>query len=299
MEEKLHFLLALAREKHFGRAAQLCGVSQPNLSAAIKQLESTLGVPLVDRGSRFMGFTAEGERVLEWARRIVGDIQAMRADVEMLKSGETGHVRIAAVPTALPIMARHTSELWSAHPGVGITVYSYSSTDILSRIDNLQIDAGITYLDNEPVGHVYEVPLYRERYHLITATDGPFGDRKSVTWEEASGLPLCLLSREMQNRRIIDKVFEEVGVSVEPKLESNSITVIQTHVCTGVWSTILPRIMAETLNLPKHVRTVPLVAPEVTRLIGMVVAKRDPQPPLTAALVAQARTLAPVLAAMA
>ncbi|SKA17562.1 LysR family transcriptional regulator [Consotaella salsifontis] len=299
MEEKLHFLLALAREKHFGRAAQVCGVSQPNLSAAIKQLEATLGVPLVDRGSRFIGFTAEGERVLEWARRILGDFQALRADIEMMKKGETGHVRIAAVPTALPVMARHTSALWDAHPGVRITVYSQSSTEILSKIDNLQIDAGITYLDNEPVGHVYEVPLYRERYHLITSADGPYGERKSITWEEAASLPLCLLSREMQNRRIIDHLFEEVGAAVEPKLETTSITVIQTHVATGVWSTILPRVMVEVLNLPQHIRAIPLVAPEMTRLIGMVVAKRDPQPPLTAALIAQARALAPLLSAMA
>ena len=102
MEEKLEFLLALAREKHFGRAAQACGVSQPNLSAAVKQLENTLGIPLVDRGSRFFGFTAEGQRVLEWARRIVGDMNAMRADVETMKQGDVGHLRIGAIPTALP-----------------------------------------------------------------------------------------------------------------------------------------------------------------------------------------------------
>ncbi len=197
MEDKLEFLLALAREKHFGRAAQVCGVSQPNLSAAIKQLETTLGIPLVDRGSRFFGFTAEGERVLQWAKRIVGDMQALRADVETMKQGETGHLRIGAVPTALPVMVRHTSALWGAHPGIELSISSCSSTEILAKIDNMQIDAGITYLDNEPVGKVYQVPLYRERYHLVTDVDGPFGDRESVTWEEAATLPLCLLSRNM------------------------------------------------------------------------------------------------------
>ena len=70
MYEKFEYLLALDREKHFGRAAQACGVSQPNLSAAIKQLELHLGVILVDRGARFIGFTPEGLRILEWARSI-------------------------------------------------------------------------------------------------------------------------------------------------------------------------------------------------------------------------------------
>ena len=79
MIDKLEFLLALAREQHFGRAAEACGVSQPTLSAGIKQLEETLGVLLVQRGSRFRAFTPEGERVLDWARRIVGDSRAHAA----------------------------------------------------------------------------------------------------------------------------------------------------------------------------------------------------------------------------
>jgi DNA-binding transcriptional LysR family regulator len=77
MLDKLEFLLALAREKHFGRAAETCGVTQPTLSAGIRQLEESFGVLLVNRGSRFQNFTPEGERALDWARRIVGDARAM------------------------------------------------------------------------------------------------------------------------------------------------------------------------------------------------------------------------------
>lgn len=299
MQEKLEFLLALAREKHFGRAAQVCGVSQPNLSAAIKQLENVLGVPLVDRGSRFFGFTAEGQRVLEWARRIVGDTRAMRADIETMKQGLTGHLRIAVVPTALPIVSQLTSAFWALHPGIHLTISSHTSTEILSRLDNLEADAGITYLDNEPVGRVSEIPLYRERYHLVTAAGGPLSERQSVTWDEVAKLPLCLLSPDMQNRRIIDHIFAEAGITVEPMLESNSIVVIASHLTAGVWSTIMPKIMAESLSLPPSVRTIPIVAPEMSTLIGLVVAPRDPQPPLTGALVAEARRLAPKLADMA
>jgi DNA-binding transcriptional LysR family regulator len=78
MIDKLEFIIALARERHFGNAAEACGVSQPTLSAGIKQLEDSFGVLLVQRGSRFQGFTPGGERVLDWARRIVGDTRAMR-----------------------------------------------------------------------------------------------------------------------------------------------------------------------------------------------------------------------------
>jgi DNA-binding transcriptional LysR family regulator len=76
--DKLEYLIALSHEQHFGRAAETCGVTQPTLSAGIKQLEEMLGVLLVQRGSRFIGLTPEGQRTLDWARRIVGDARAMR-----------------------------------------------------------------------------------------------------------------------------------------------------------------------------------------------------------------------------
>jgi DNA-binding transcriptional LysR family regulator len=76
--DKLEYLMALAREQHFGRAADTCGVTQPTLSAGIKQLESSLGVMLVQRGSPYIGLTPEGERTLAWARRIVSYSRSMR-----------------------------------------------------------------------------------------------------------------------------------------------------------------------------------------------------------------------------
>src|ERR1700682_5512267 len=109
MIDKLEFLIALAREQHFGRAAEACGVTQPTLSAGIKQLEGTLGVLLVQRGSRFHSLTPEGERALDWARRIVGDSRAMRQEIRALKKGLVGHIKIAAVPTALAMVATLTT----------------------------------------------------------------------------------------------------------------------------------------------------------------------------------------------
>uniref|UniRef100_UPI00313792D2 LysR family transcriptional regulator n=1 Tax=Ferrovibrio terrae TaxID=2594003 RepID=UPI00313792D2 len=115
MIDKLEFLLALAREKNFGKAAEQCGVSQPTLSAGIKQLEDTLGVMLVQRSSRFLGLTAEGERVLDWARRIVGDTRAMRQEVVALRHGLTGHLKIAAIPTALAMVSALTTPYRAKH----------------------------------------------------------------------------------------------------------------------------------------------------------------------------------------
>ena len=122
--DKLEFLLALAREGHFGRAAEACGVTQPTLSAGVKQLEDSFGVLLVNRGSRFQNFTPEGERVLEWARRIVGDTRAMREEIHALKHGLSGRLRIAAIQTTLAMIETLTTLYRERHPEVQFTVLS-------------------------------------------------------------------------------------------------------------------------------------------------------------------------------
>ena len=142
MIDKLEFLLALARERHFGRAAEACGVTQPTLSAGIKQLEETMGVLLVNRGSRFQSFTPEGERVLDWARRIVGDSRAMRQEIEALRHGLTGRLRIAAIPTTLAMVASLTTPFRMRHPNVQFTILSRTSIEVLAQLENLEIDAG-------------------------------------------------------------------------------------------------------------------------------------------------------------
>src|SRR5215468_622353 len=173
--------MALARERHFGRAAEACGVTQPTLSAGIKQLEETLGVLLVQRGSRFIGFTSEGERTLDWARRIVGDSRAMREEIKALKLGLSGELHIAAIPTALPMVAALTTPFRARHPDVRFTIWSRTSIEILTLLENLEIDAGVTYLDNEPLGRVNSVPLYREHYRLLTSADAPPGTQVTVS----------------------------------------------------------------------------------------------------------------------
>ncbi|PZQ17773.1 MAG: LysR family transcriptional regulator [Ancylobacter novellus] len=292
MLDKLDFLLALAKERHFGRAAEDCGVTQPTLSAGLKQLEDMLGVRLVERGSRFHGFTPEGERTLEWARRIVGDARAMRQDIEALKRGVVGHLRIAAIPTALPLAPQLTTPYRARHPDVRFTILSSTSLGIGIALDNLEIDAGITYLDNEPLGRVSAVPIWREGYRLLTAADGALGDRQTVTWREVGRVPLCLLTPDMQNRRIVEGLLREAGSAPAPTLESNSTVALFAHVRTGAWASVMPQSFADTMGLPANVRSIPIVEPEVVHTVGLVVPHRDPMTPATKALVSEAKALA-------
>jgi DNA-binding transcriptional LysR family regulator len=293
--DKLELLLALAKERHFGRAAEACGVTQPTMSTSLKQLEEILGVMLVQRGSRFQGFTPEGERALDWARRIVGDARAMRQEINALKEGLSGEIAIAAIPTALGMVASLTTPFRARHPDVRFRIVSCTSIAVLGLLENLEVDAGLTYLENEPLGKVRSIPLYNESYRLLTAPDGMFGDRDQVTWKEVGQVPLCLLTPDMQNRRIIDRALKSAGVEAQPTLTSNSIIVLYTHVKTGRWASVMPARLAQTLGLSDSVRTIPIVDPEVTYSVGLVVPQRDPLTPLIAALTQVAREVAPTL----
>jgi DNA-binding transcriptional LysR family regulator len=295
MIDKLDYILALAREKHFGRAAEACGVTQPTLSAGVKHLEEQMGVLLVNRGSRFQGFTPEGRRVLDWARRIVGDTRTMHAEIDALRHGLSGRLRIAAIPTALAMVASLTTPYRERHPNVQFTIWSRNSMEILELLENLEIDAGMTYLANEPVGHVNTIPLYHERYQLLTSADAPLGNRKSVTWAEVAQVPLCLLTPDMQNRRIIDGLLRSAGSESRPTLESDSMILLFSHVRTGRWASVMPAKLAETLGLTGTIRTIPITEPEAVQTIGLVVPAREPMMPATAALVTEARAVAATL----
>jgi DNA-binding transcriptional LysR family regulator len=295
MLDKLEFIIALARARHFGHAAEAWGVSQPTFSAGIKQLEDMLGVLLVQRGSRFQGFTPEGERVLDWARRIVGDTRAMRQEVDALKHGLAGHIRIAAIPTALAMVAMITTPYRAKHPDVSFTILSRNSIEVLGLLENLEVDAGLTYLDNEPLGRVQTVPLYSEQYRLLASSDSPLGNRDKVTWAEVGKVPLCLLTPDMQNRRIIEQLLREAGSFIAPTLESDSIVVLFAHVRTGRWASVMPAKLAEVLGLTEKVRAIPIVEPDVGHSIGLVVPHRNHLTSLINALVAEAKQLAPIL----
>jgi DNA-binding transcriptional LysR family regulator len=168
---------------------------------------------------------------------------------------------------------------------------------VLGLLENLEVDAGLTYIENEPLGKVRSIPLYQESYRLLTSPDGMFGDRDEVTWKEVGQVPLCLLTPDMQNRRIIDRALKSVGAEAVPTLTSNSIIVLYTHVKTGRWASVMPAKLAQTLGLNDAVRMIPIVDPIVTYGVGLVVPQRDPMTPLIATLVQIAREVAPTLQA--
>src|SRR5580704_10111808 len=280
----LDYLVALARERHFARAAATCNVTQPTLSAGIKQLEEALGVLIVERRQRFVGFTPEGERVLAWAHRVLADYGGLTQELSELREGLAGQLRIGAIPVSLPALALLTAPFSAIHSKTRFQVISQTSIDIQRELDDFTIDVGLTYLDNDPLSRVRTVPLYRERYVLITHESSGFSGLKSISWAKAATLPLCLLTPSMQNRRIIDAQFHAAGVKPNAIIETNSLVTLWSHIRYGKWSTIVPQTFLLLLEKRHDWISLPLVEPEAIHTLGLVAADREPLAPLTRAL---------------
>ena len=219
---QLQYLVALAREKHFTRAALACHVTQPTLSGRIRQLEQELGVPIVERGQRFHGFTADGERVLKWAHAILDNWTSLQQDIATMRNTSgplAGRLSFGVIPSALPMAALITKAIQSRYPGVELTVLSQSSIEILRSLEDFSIDVGLTYLDNEPIEGMRSEAIYMERYCLLVRGDHELVNEPSVSWAEAAKQPLCLLTPDMQNRRIIDRAFRVANCAPIPRLE--------------------------------------------------------------------------------
>ena len=167
-----------------------------------------------------------------------------------------------------------------------------SSAAIQRGLDELELDAGITYLENEPLNRVQRVPLYTERYVFVTRADDPLARRRSIRWAEAAGQPLCLLTPDMQNRRIIDQVMAEAGLVSQPAIETNSFMGVWSFVRRGPWTSIVPEASFRGLGDAADLVAVPLVDPVHVQPIGLVLSDRDPLSPVAAALLKLARSLA-------
>jgi DNA-binding transcriptional LysR family regulator len=199
----LQYLSALARERHFARAAAVCNVTQSTLSAGIKQLEEILGVLIVERGQRFIGLSEEGERVLAWAQRVLVDYGGLQQELSEMREGMVGQLRIGAIPVTLPIVPLLTVPFAQRHQRTDIVVTSQISIEIQRRLD-------------------------------------VFGGRPAVGWAEAATLPLCLLTPDMQNRRILDMHFHEAGAEIHASVETNSLLTLWSHLRFGHWSSVVP-----------------------------------------------------------
>lgn len=264
----LEYLIALELEKHFARAAARCNVSQPTLSTALTTLEQQLGKRLVERGRTFVGLTRDGEAVLPWARQMIAAYRNLTAAAGS-DSAHVGELRLGCIPAAMPVTGSLTDALLRAHPALKISYRAMNSAAILRGIGSFELDAGISYLDHEPLPHTVSVPLYSEQFLFLAAEERLEGVT-NIPLAEALAHRLCLLPPDMQNRRILDEQLARLGHPVDAVVTAESYEALIAMVVAGHCATFLPD--SYQMLLPRTVRAVP-IAPAMPRTqVGILVA---------------------------
>ena len=276
----LTYFIALAREQHFARAAEACNVTQPTLTAAIQKLEEDLGVRLVIRDHRFVRLTEEGEKLLLWGRQILVDYGSLKDDLAGLRRGLVGTLHLGVIPAAMAAVSFLTSRFTAAHPEANVEIRSMTSRAIERALEAFEIDAGVTYLDNEPLQHVRKVPLYRERYVFVLGAEHLHRRTRRSLGRKPRAKRLCLLSEDMQNRRIINKVAASIGVDIKADVVSNSFLAILSHVRHGEWASIVPHTFGRSVRRRSRLVAVDIIEPSHTQAIGLVLSDREPLSPM-------------------
>ena len=286
----LRYLAALDEHRHFGRAAQACHITQPALSNALRALEAELGAVIVRRGRQFEGFTEEGVRVLASARRMLQERESLQQELDSGVGKPQGSLSMGAVPTAMPIAARFAAMLQARHPGISPVLRSMSSNELESGLESLSLDIGLGYTERLHINgpRLRQMAQYTEHYFFVrrsSRAQDKLAIGAPITWAEASAHPLCLLTREMHNRAIVEKAFEEAGTVSRPAMETNSILALALSVAEGEVCTIMPGALVGALRGYRELEALPLVGPDVRTPIGLIVQGGDrPSRTLEAAL---------------
>jgi DNA-binding transcriptional LysR family regulator len=290
---QLEYFVAVAQERHFARAAEKCYVSQPALSAAIAKLERELNVTLINRGHSFEGLTPEGERLVVWAKRILAEHDAFKAEVHAVRSGITGTLRLGTVPTASTTASLVLSAFCSAHPLVKVHINSrLAATELYRRLREFELDAAIVHSASEDAHDVDLVPLYQERYVLLSSADMLPSGVSTLAWPDAAQLPLALLTADMRDRQIIDEAFAGHGITATPQVETDSVASLFAQVATGNWACIVPHTWLWTSPLGAEIRAVEMVDPVLKAEIALATNSAGPGSPVARALIASAQQLA-------
>lgn len=272
-------LIALDHNRHFARAAAQCGISQPAFSARIRNLELELDTSLIQRGNRFMGFTPEGDIALKWARKLMLDADGFRQELTSATKKLEGNLTIGVIPTALPVAAQIPVVIQQKHPQLRIEISSASSKEIKRGLENFSFGAGISYIEDGLGSSLVVTHLYNEQYYLLAPKKLLDNQKQTITWHEAAKLPLCLLSRTMRNRLIIEEIFTQIGISIEPIMETNALTISLAQVEAGVAATIIPSALVDAFPLSESVIALKMTDPVDEREIGLILPKREPAPP--------------------
>jgi DNA-binding transcriptional LysR family regulator len=272
----MRYLVALSEHRHFGRAAEACHITQPALSNALRALEQEFKVIIVQRGRAYGGLTPEGERVLATAQRMLREHRVLEQELGSPAHRPRGPLRMGAVPTTVPVLARFATLLQIQHSNIVPEVRVMTSREIETGLENLSLDLALGYTGrmNAENTQLCAWPQYTEHYFLLRRAAQPHADELQIgpgmRWKEAAKLPLALMFADMHNRAIIDGAFAAAGVAVRPALETNSVLALAMSALEGGLCTVLPGALVGAVRGYRQLEALPLTAPQVSTPIGFM-----------------------------
>lgn len=280
----LQFLTALARHQHFAKAAQECGISQPAFSMRIRKIEDKLGVSIVRRANRYLGLTEEGELLVRRARGLLEDARALEQEFKATRGQIIGTLSLGVVPTAATYAAQLAIRLHHTHPRILTRIETASSLEIQQRLDDGTFDAGLTYQDSIGQDLAQVQVLYNESYVLLAPENMVPGGQATITWAQAADLPLSLLEPRMQNRRILDLMFAELGLKPRIIAETNGFTASMVMAREGLAATVIPEVLTNALGELAGTVVLPLCEPQLSKPICLATPDRQSELPIVRAL---------------
>jgi DNA-binding transcriptional LysR family regulator len=262
------YLLALDRERHFGRAAKSCNASQPTLSAGIKQLEEDMDVLIVRRGQRFDGFTPEGLRVLAWAQQMYEDCQGLKQELSELRDkGVQGPFRLGMLPATSALAPILSVALADQMPLLELSIITGDADRLLQSVRKNELDVALLYVDDAPEEGLETHVLYRERVFLFKADS--VKQPRRVGWEQVVDLPLCLL------RSAVPPMAQSELQRAGRTIETDSLDVLVAHIATGRYATVLPQSLAGRLLHILNLQATAISGPGSQANVGFVTVRKE------------------------
>jgi LysR family hydrogen peroxide-inducible transcriptional activator len=238
----LRYLVAVADQRHFGRAAARCFVSQPTLSSQLKKLEQSLGVQLIERAPNNVSLTAAGEEIVARARRI---LEATDEVVTLARSQHdplAGRLRVALLPTIGPyLLPRVAPAVRKALPRLELHLYEYQTAPMLQKLHAGELDVGILALPVDTAG-LEARGLYREAFSVALPEHHPLAARHSVRVADLKGEKLLLLEEGHCLRDQALEVCSRAGVHEQQDFRATSLETLRQMVASGAGITLLPEL---------------------------------------------------------
>ena len=288
---ELKYVVAVAETRHFGRAAERCFVSQPSLSASVKNLEEELGVTLFERGKRGVFVTEAGDQIVAQARRALEEAERVKSVARQGRDPLQGVLRLGIIHTIAPyLLPQLVAALRRSAPGMPLDVEENTTANLDRMLKAGELDAVILALPYGGPG-LETVPLYEESFRVAAPAGHALAKKKTVAVEELDAGELLLLPVGHCFRDQVLDACREFSRPPEPGRQGNSLETLRSMVASGLGVTVLPATALTARYANPLVKTVPFNEPCPVRRIVLASRRGFHRPAALAAIAAAVRGL--------